>query len=109
MPTPTPGELTAVSIAALDGGALAQVVVDVRMTCFARLHADGEWSAWRIAAEGVRDASVTADPGQGGLSALIAVVLLVPVPVGVFPIAHTLYQGRFFRLTADGVTAAVGL
>ena len=100
-----PGELTAVDITVLSNGAVAQVVVNERTECFARLHADGKWSAWWPVANGVKDISVTADGRQDEPSALIAVVVLVPVPVGVHAAGHTLHQGAFYRLTSAGVSA----
>ena len=39
MPAEAPGELTAVDIAVLDDGAVAQVVVNEQTECLARLHA----------------------------------------------------------------------
>jgi len=107
-PTQAPGELTAVAIAVLNGGAVAQVVVDERTECFARLHADGAWSGWWPVTGGVSAVSVAADAGQDEASALIAVVVLVPVPVGTHAVAHTLHQAVFYRLTPDGVSS-VGL
>ena len=107
MPVQALGELTAVSVAALNGGAVAQVVVDERTQAFARLHSDGAWSGWWPVAGGVRDVSVTAGDGQDEPSALIAVVVQVPVPMGVLGrVGHTLYQQAFFHLTASGVVPA---
>jgi hypothetical protein len=106
MPTQVPGELTAVSIAVLNGGAVAEAVVNERTDCFARLHADGAWSDWSFVVSGVRDVSVTADASQDENSALIAVVVLVPLPLGAFAVEHTLYQGAFYRLSAAGVVPA---
>jgi hypothetical protein len=106
MPTQVPGELTAVSIAVLDGGAVAEAVVSERMECFARLHADGAWSDWWSVAGGVRSVCVAADASQHEPSALIAVVVLVPVPLGAFAVTHTLYQETLFRLTTSGVAPA---
>lgn len=101
-----PGELTSVAIAALPGGALAQVVINDRTECLARLHADGAWSAWHLVASGARDVSVTAGASQGELSALIAVVVLVPLPIGSFAAGHAFHQGAFYRLTVSGITPA---
>jgi hypothetical protein len=106
MPIQAPGELTAVDITVLSDGAVAQVVVNERTECFARLHADGAWSPWWPVTNGVTDVSVTADGRQDEASALIAVVVLVPLPVGVHASAHTLHQGKFYRLTASGVSTA---
>jgi hypothetical protein len=106
MPTREPGELTAVSIAALDGGAIAEAVVDERQQCFARLHADGAWSGWLLVADGVTDVSVTAGSGQDEPTALIAVIILVPLPLGAYAVSHTLHQDAFFRLSASGIVPA---
>jgi hypothetical protein len=106
MQTPAPGNLTAIDTAVLDGGAVAEVVIDEFTSCRARLHTDGAWSGWMLVAEGVRDASVTAYPGHDEPSALLAVVVLVPLPPGVHAVSHTLHQDRFFRLTAGGITSA---
>ena len=106
MEAQAPGELTAVSVAVLNDGTVAQAVIDERTQCFARLHADGAWSGWRHVADGVRDVSMAADACQGEPSALIGVVVLVPLPVGAFAAGHTFHREAFFRLTASGVTAA---
>ena len=105
MPTQAPGELTAVDIAVLDDGAVAQVVVNEQTECLARLHADGGWSPWWPVTNGVKDVSVIADTRRVGAAALIAVVTLVPLPVGVYRAAHTLHQSAFYRLTSAGVSA----
>lgn len=99
-----PGELSAVSIAVLEGGAVAEVVINERTACFARLHADGAWSDWWPVAEGVRDVCVAADTGQHEPSALIAVVVLVPLPTGGHAAFHTFRREAFYRLTASGVS-----
>lgn len=109
MPTQLPGELTTVSIAVLNGGVVAEAVVTEHAECFARLRADGEWSDWWFVRNGVRDVAVAADTGQHGTSALIAVVLLVPLPLGAFAVTHTLYQDALFRLNTSGVVAASDL
>lgn len=106
MPIQAPGELTAVDIAVLSNGAVAQVAVNQCMECFGRIHAGGGWSPWWPVTNGVKDVSVTADGRQDEASALIAVVVLVPVPVGVHATAHTLHQGAFYRLTSAGVSSA---
>jgi hypothetical protein len=106
MPIQAPGELTAVDITVLSDGVVAQVVVNERTECFARLHADGGWSPWWAVTNGVKDVSVTADGRQDEACALIAVVVLVPLPVGAYAAAHTLHQGKFYRLTGAGVSAA---
>ena len=105
MEAQAPGELTAVSVAVLNDGTVAQAVIDERTQCFARLHADGAWSGWRHVADGVRDVSVTADAGQG--EALIAVVVLVPLPTGGHAALHTFHRAAHFRLSSAGVTAAL--
>lgn len=101
-----PGELTAVSIAVLNGGTVAEAVINERTECFARLHAGGAWSGWWPVAAGVMDVSVTADAGQPEPSALIAVVVLVPLPTGAIAALHAFHRTAFYRLTASGVSAA---
>jgi hypothetical protein len=103
MAVQAPGELTAVDIAVLSVGAVAEAVINERTECFARLHADGAWSGWQFVVNGVKDVSVTADTGP---SALIAVVMLVPLPPGAFAAGHAFYQDAFFLLTPAGVSRA---
>jgi hypothetical protein len=81
-------------------------VINDRTECLARLHADGAWSPWWPVTNGAKDVSVTADTSQGEASALIAVVILVPLPVGTFAAGHTFHQGAFYRLTSVGVVPA---
>ena len=74
---------------------------------YARWHADGAWSAWRLVAEAVQDVSIAADTSRETASALITVVVWVRAPSGVITQRTTrLTSSAYFRLTASAVTPA---
>jgi hypothetical protein len=107
----TPGKIAVTRVAALPGGAVAEVVADDAQDSWAHWHADGNWSAWWHLAHQTEDIDLTATPD----GALIAVVAFVPDPyLGYLttgqrppgdaykpPVTRT-----FLRLTAAGLTDA---
>jgi hypothetical protein len=106
MPTPAPGNITASRITMLEGGDLAEVVINERTEAFARWFSDGAWSSWRPVVDGVRDVSITPDTSQREPAALISVVVFVPLPMGAIAPLHVSHRSVFYRATASGVASA---
>jgi hypothetical protein len=107
MPTQAPGNITASRITMLEGGDVAEAVINERTEAFARWFSDGAWSSWQFIAEGIRDVSLAADLGQKEPTALVSVVGFVPLPMGGIAPLHTSYRSTFYRLTAAGIVPAV--
>jgi hypothetical protein len=108
-----PGELIAGRLAVLPGGALAEVVITGRTApyerlreAYARWHADGGWSAWRLVAGAVQDVSVVADTSQGEPSALVSAVVWVRLPEGAIAATYEAHRLAYYRLTAAGIVPA---